>query len=60
MKTMNQGENFLMVATTFFGLEQVLSEELAQLGAQKISVKNRAVSFHGDLECMYQANLWLR
>ena len=57
---MNQGENFLMVATTFFGLEQVLSEELAQLGAQKISVKNRAVSFHGDLECMYQANLWLR
>ena len=42
------------------GLEQVLAEELAQLGAENINVLNRAVSFEGDKELMYRANYCLR
>ncbi len=42
------------------GLEQVLAEELAQLGAENINVLHRAVSFEGDKELMYRANYCLR
>lgn len=40
--------NFKMVATTIFGLEEVLAEELKNLGAQEIEVGVRNVSFLGD------------
>jgi putative N6-adenine-specific DNA methylase len=48
------------LASTFFGLEQVLAEELLQLGAENIQTHNRAVSFTGDKKLLYQANLKLR
>ncbi len=48
------------VAKTLFGLEDVLAEELAGLGADKISVSKRAVYFEGDEELLYLANLSLR
>jgi putative N6-adenine-specific DNA methylase len=53
-------EEFEMIAQTLFGLEGVLSAELAALGAKDIDTHNRAVSFVGDQACMYKANLCLR
>ena len=52
--------SFNMVAKTQFGLEEVLAEELRNLGAEEVEAHNRAVSFRGDLETMYKANLCLR
>lgn len=49
-----------MVATTMFGLEEVLAEELKNLGAQDVKVGVRSVSFVGDQGFMYKANLALR
>ncbi len=49
-----------MVAKTLFGFEEVLAKELRNLGAQKVQVGNRVVSFYGDLGFMYKANLCLR
>ena len=53
-------QNFKMIAKTQLGLEEVLAEELRQLGAQEVTVLNRAVSFVGDLGFMYKANICLR
>ena len=51
---------FDITATTQFGLEEVLAEELRQLGAQDIKVVTRAVEFSGDKRLLYAANLWCR
>ncbi|MBO5249249.1 MAG: RNA methyltransferase [Muribaculaceae bacterium] len=51
---------FEMVAKTFQGLEEVLAEELKALGAQNIQVGRRMVSFEGDKELLYKANLCCR
>jgi len=52
--------DFKMIATTFFGLEEVLAGELMKLGAKNVDVHNRAVSFYGDEGFMYKANICLR
>jgi putative N6-adenine-specific DNA methylase len=52
--------DFEMIATTFFGLEEILAHELLRLGAKNIEVANRAVSFWGDKGFMYKANFCLR
>ena len=49
-----------MVATTLFGLEEIVAGELRSLGAQDIKVLNRAVSFKGDKAMLYKSNLHLR
>jgi len=49
-----------MVAKTQFGLEEVLAKELIELGALNVETHNRAVSFEGDKEILYKANLYLR
>lgn len=49
-----------MQAKTFYGLEDVLVQELKQLGASQIVKKNRAVEFLGDLVFLYKANYSLR
>jgi len=49
-----------MVATTMFGLEEVLATELTNLGAQDVEVGVRSVSFVGDKGFMYKANIALR
>lgn len=54
------GKTFQMTATTQFGLEEILAEELYQLGAKNIEVGSRAVRFMGDNKLMYEANLWCR
>lgn len=49
-----------MVAKTFQGLEEVLRDELISLGAENVETGRRMVSFEGDLETMYKANLCCR
>ncbi len=49
-----------MVAKTFQGLEGVLAKELEGLGAEDISVGKRMVSFRGDMELLYRANMCCR
>lgn len=49
-----------LIAKTFMGLENVLVQELAQLGAHNIQPGRRVVSFTGDKEMMYRANFQLR
>jgi putative N6-adenine-specific DNA methylase len=44
------------IAKTLYGLENVLLKELTGLGADKVSVSNRAVLFEGDLRLMYSVN----
>ncbi|MBQ2608252.1 MAG: RNA methyltransferase [Paludibacteraceae bacterium] len=51
---------FKMVAKTFKGLEEVLAQELTELGADEVQIQRRAVSFSGDKAMLYSANLWLR
>jgi len=53
-------QNFKMVATTMFGLEEVLATELKNLGAQDVETGVRNVSFVGDKGFMYKANIALR
>jgi putative N6-adenine-specific DNA methylase len=53
-------EKFDIIATTLYGLENVLAEELNAIGATDISVLNRAVKFRGDNSLLYKSNLWLR
>ena len=53
-------ENFKMVAKTLFGFEDILANELTQLGAQNVQKGVRVVNFEGDKGFMYKANLGLR
>ena len=50
---------FELIAKTFMGLEQVLAQELTQLGANNIEIGRRMVAFTGDKEMMYRANFQL-
>ncbi|MCW9036397.1 THUMP domain-containing protein [Altibacter sp.] len=54
------GKNFKMVAKTLYGLEELLAQELRQLGAGAIETGTRNVSFEGDTGFMYKANLCCR
>ena len=57
---MNTTKNFQMVAKTMAELEDVIAEELIELGAQNVEVGNRMVSFTGDNALLYKANLHCR
>ena len=52
--------NFKMVAKTLFGFEDILANELTQLGAIDVEKGVRNVSFVGDKGFMYKANLGIR
>lgn len=49
-----------MVAKTFKGLEEVLADELRELGAVNVEPGRRMVSFEGDLAMLYRANICCR
>ena len=57
---MQQNQSFKIIAKTSFGLEDVLIEELSNLGVKDIEKGNRVVTFDGDKTILYKANLWLR
>ncbi len=54
------GQKFAMIAKTMQGLEEVLADELRELGATKVEPINRAVSFEGDMKVLYRANYCCR
>jgi len=49
-----------MIATTQFGLEEVLADELRALGAKEVQLSTRAVEFKGDRRLLYKVNIWCR
>ena len=53
-------EEFELIAKTFQGLEEVLAQELTELGANDIQIGRRMVSFSGNKEMLYRANFCLR
>lgn len=53
-------ETFELIAKTFQGLEEVLAQELIELGADEVQIGRRMVSFVGDKRMMYRANFCLR
>jgi putative N6-adenine-specific DNA methylase len=60
MTVFDSKDKFQITAKTHHGLEDVLSEELKQLGAEDITKMTRAVGFKGDMQLLYKANLHLR
>ncbi|MDE6561057.1 MAG: methyltransferase [Muribaculaceae bacterium] len=59
-QTPENPEKFQMVAKTFQGLEEVLRDELIELGAENVEAGKRMVQFDGDLAMMYKANICCR
>lgn len=57
--TYQQTGDFEMKVTTFFGLEEILADELRRLGGKNILLFKRGVSVVGDLGFLYKANLCL-
>lgn len=53
-------QEFELIAKTFQGLEEVLAQELIELGANNVAIGRRMVSFTGDKAMMYRANFCLR
>lgn len=53
-------ETLPYIATTLSGLEEILENELQQLGATRTLKLKRAVSFDGSPDMVYLTNLWCR
>lgn len=56
----NELKSFRIIVKTFKGLEDVLEEELRQLGADNIKPLKRGVECTGDLRMLYKINLRCR
>jgi putative N6-adenine-specific DNA methylase len=53
-------KNQQYTATTLAGLEEVLAQELIEIGADEVQIGRRSVYFSGDLKLLYKANYCLR
>ena len=53
-------KNYKLIAKTFSGLENVLAEELKEIGAKNITLGNRVVYYEGNLEIIYKSNYFVR
>ena len=51
---------YKITAKTLAGLEEILAEELKEIGAKEIAIGVRVVFFKGDDEILYKANLLCR
>ncbi|MBU2650777.1 MAG: class I SAM-dependent RNA methyltransferase [Bacteroidetes bacterium] len=49
-------KTFTIIAKTLFGLEEVLLQELQELGAEEAVTITRGVSFRGDRKLLYSCN----
>lgn len=49
-----------IIAKTFQNLEEVLAQEIRNLGGEDIVILNRGVQFEGDLRLLYKCNYMLR
>lgn len=57
---MHIAENNEFVAKTFHGLEEVLAEEIKNIGGENIEILTRAVKFTGNKKLLYKSNIYLR
>ena len=55
-----KNEKFEIIAKTLQGLEEILAQEISELGGENIEIGKRMVSFRGDKELLYKANLYCR
>jgi putative N6-adenine-specific DNA methylase len=55
-----QAQTFQLTAKTLSGLEPILANELADLGAEEVNIGTRVVEFQGNLAMVYKANLHCR
>lgn len=53
-------KTFTIIATTLFGLEEVLADEVRSLGVSDVEILNRAVRFRGNISLLYRSNIYLR
>ncbi len=60
IKKKKMNNEFAIVAKTLFGLEEILINELEQIGAKEITKSHRAVFYKGNNEILYKSNLLLR
>lgn len=52
--------NFKLIATSTFGLEAIVANELKELGYDDLKIENGRVTFEGDERDIAICNLWLR
>ncbi len=52
--------NIELIATSTFGLEAIVAEEVKALGYSNVKVENGKVTFSADEKAICRANLWLR
>ena len=57
---MSSIQNVELIATSTFGLEAVVGEEVRSLGYENALVENGKVTFKAGIEAIPKANLWLR
>ena len=60
IKEINKENKFQIIVKTFFGLEDVLLQEMIDLGIENPEKMNRAVMCIGNLETVYKLNYSLR
>ncbi len=53
-------KDFEIQIKTFYGLEEVLAQEIKHLGGSEVEIRNRAVACRGDLMFLYKLNYSLR
>jgi putative N6-adenine-specific DNA methylase len=51
---------YSLIATSSFGLESVVAQELRKLGYNELTVENGKVTFMGNEEDIARCNIWLR
>jgi putative N6-adenine-specific DNA methylase len=49
-----------LIAKTLYGLEEILAQELIELGANQVQIGRRMVAFEGDKELLYKTNFSCR
>lgn len=52
--------NYTIIATSTFGLEKVVANELKELGYDDLIIENGKVTFEGDEMDIVTCNIWLR
>lgn len=51
---------YKLIATSTFGLEKVVADELKELGYDNLTIENGKVTFEGDEMDIVTCNMWLR
>ncbi|MEW9094310.1 MAG: class I SAM-dependent RNA methyltransferase [Clostridiaceae bacterium] len=51
---------YTLIATSTFGLEKVVADELKELGYDDLTIENGKVTFEGDEMDIVTCNMWLR